>query len=69
MTNDPSEYGKRKFRGIIYIFLGSVGLIYEIFFADSIRSLVIIGYSTVILLGIFYFTFFKSMSQQTNKSD
>ena len=69
MDFDSAEFGKRKFRGIVYIILGSIGLLYEIFFADSIRSLVVIGYSVVILLGIFYFTFFRNMSRQTNNPE
>ena len=68
-SEDAKEYDKRKFRGIVYIFLGFIGVGYELFFSDSVRSLVIIGYGVVILLGIFYFTFFRSRSQNLQNSN
>ncbi|NOZ61801.1 MAG: hypothetical protein GXO74_08965 [Calditrichaeota bacterium] len=68
-TEDPNEYSKRKFRGLIYIFLGIIGLGYELIFAESIRSLILVGYGVVILLGIFYFSFFRGRAQNFNKSN
>jgi hypothetical protein len=39
-------------RGIIYIVISLIGLSYEFFFAASIRTLPVVVYSFVILIGL-----------------
>ena len=42
-------------RGLIYAVIATAGILYEIFFSKEIRPFLIVMYSLVILIGIFYF--------------
>jgi len=44
-----------RIRGIIYAVIAVVGISYEIFFSKEIRPFLLVMYSLVILIGIFYY--------------
>ncbi len=44
-----------RIRGLIYSVIAMGGIVYEIFFSNKIRPFLIVMYSLVILIGIFYY--------------
>lgn len=54
------------FRGIIYSFLGSLGLGYELFFVQPPRLFLLIMYSFVIGVGLICIFFIKERQEQTD---
>ena len=44
-----------RIRGLIYAVIAIAGILYEMFFSKELRPFLIVMYSLVILIGIFYF--------------
>jgi predicted membrane channel-forming protein YqfA (hemolysin III family) len=44
-----------RLRGLIYAVIAVAGIIYEIFFSKETRPFLVVMYSLVIVIGIFYF--------------
>jgi len=44
-----------RIRGLIYAVIAIAGISYEIFFSKEVRPFLIVMYSLVILIGIFYY--------------
>ncbi len=44
-----------RFRGLVYAIIAVAGISYEIFFSKEIRPFLLVMYSLVIIIGIFYF--------------
>ena len=55
------RYDKNTTRGLIYAGIALLGMGYELFFSDEVRSFLIIMYSIVIVIGGIYVLFIEEL--------